>query len=225
MRPVVAPSILAADFTDLRGAIRMMEDAGAEMIHIDVMDGHFVPNLTVGLPVVEAIRKITRLHLDVHLMISNPDAMALRYVAAGADSVTVHLEATAHLHQVLRGIRKAGAWSGAVLNPHTPVLLLEEILPECDMVLLMSVNPGYGGQEFISTSFEKVRKLKTLIQRAGCPVRVEIDGGMGPANAAEAVAAGVDVLVAGTAIFSAPDPMEAFRRIQSEAERSWSGRQ
>ncbi len=225
MRPVVAPSILSADFTALAAEIRRMEDAGAGMIHVDVMDGHFVPNLTVGLPVVQAIRRVTRGHLDVHLMISNPEEMAVRYVKAGADSVTVHYEAAVHLNQILRDVRAAGAWAGVVLNPHTPVSVLEEVLPECDLVLIMSVNPGFGGQEFISGSFEKVRKLKALIQRSGRPVRVEMDGGIGPANAGEAVAAGVDILVAGSAIFGADDPPAAWRRMQAEADRVWRGDQ
>jgi ribulose-phosphate 3-epimerase len=225
MKPVVAPSILAADFTALAAEIRRMEEAGAAMIHVDVMDGHFVPNLTVGLPVVQAIRRVTRLHLDVHLMISNPEEMAVRYVRAGANSVTVHYEAAVHLNQVLRDVRTAGAWAGVVLNPHTPVCVLEEILPDCDLVLIMSVNPGFGGQEFIRGSLEKVRKLKTLISRSGRSVRVEMDGGIGPANAAEAVGAGVDILVAGSAIFSAEDPQAAWRQMQAEADRAWSGKQ
>jgi ribulose-phosphate 3-epimerase len=225
MKPVVAPSILAADFTALAAEIRRMEEAGAAMIHVDVMDGHFVPNLTVGLPVVQAIRRVTRLHLDVHLMISNPEEMAVRYVRAGANSVTVHYEAAVHLNQVLRDVRTAGAWAGVVLNPHTPVCVLEEILSDCDLVLIMSVNPGFGGQEFIPGSLEKVRKLKTLISRSGRSVRVEMDGGIGPANAAEAVVAGVDILVAGSAIFGAEDPQAAWRQMQAEADRAWNGKQ
>jgi ribulose-phosphate 3-epimerase len=217
LTPCVAPSILAADFVNLASEIRKMEEAGAGIIHIDVMDGHFVPNLTVGLPVVRALRRVTDLHLDVHLMISNPDEMALRYVEAGANSVTVHYEAAVHLDQVVSDIRRAGAWGGVVLNPHTPVAVLEEILPKCDLVLIMSVNPGFGGQEFISTSFEKVRKLKNLIGSKGLDVKIEIDGGIGPHNVAEAVRSGVDIVVAGTAVFGARDVVAAFRDMDRAA--------
>lgn len=219
MKPEVAPSILSADFANLARDIRVVEDAGAKILHVDVMDGHFVPNLTIGLPVLESIRKITDLLIDVHLMISNPDAMAVRYVEAGADFVTVHYEAATHLDQILTQVRESGAMPGAVLNPHTPVSVLEEILPKCEMVLIMSVNPGYGGQEFISTSFDKVRKLRKLVEAMDLNVRIEIDGGIGLHNTAEAVYAGVDVIVAGSAIFHSKDPAATYRDMQSTAER------
>jgi ribulose-phosphate 3-epimerase len=218
----VAPSILAADFAHLARDIRTVEDAGAEMIHIDVMDGHFVPNLTVGLPVLEAIRRTTQLHLDVHLMISNPEEMAARFADAGANSVTVHYEASKHLQQILGDLRARGVESGVVLNPHTPVSSLEESLRWCDMVLIMSVNPGYGGQEFIPGSFAKVRKLRHLIDSSRLSVKIEIDGGIGPENASDAVMAGVNVLVAGTAIFGVKDPAAAFRHLRELGLRAFA---
>ncbi len=219
MSPEVAPSILSADFANLARDIRIVEDAGAKILHVDVMDGHFVPNLTIGLPALESIRKTTDLLIDVHLMISNPDAMAVRFAEAGADFVTVHYEAATHLDQILTQVRESGAMPGVVLNPHTPVSVLEEILPKCEMVLMMSVNPGFGGQEFIATSFDKVRKLRKILKSRDLNVRVEIDGGIGLHNTAEAVYAGVDVIVAGSAIFHSADPAAAYREMQKIAEK------
>ena len=163
----VAPSILSADFTNLASQVRLMEKAGVEILHFDVMDGHFVPNLTVGLPVLSALRKKTDLILDVHLMISNPDEMAERYAQAGADYVTVHYETSTHLDRLMEGIREAGAEPGVALNPHTPVPLLEEILPKCHHALIMSVNPGFGGQKFIASSLQKVGEIKSHDPLAG----------------------------------------------------------
>jgi ribulose-phosphate 3-epimerase len=215
--PQVAPSILSANFANLERDIHLVEEAGAQIIHVDVMDGHFVPNLTIGMLVVEAIRKVTDLTLDVHLMISNPEVMAPRFVDAGADTVTVHYEAATHLDQVISELKRKGAEAGVVLNPHTPITVLEEILPYCDQVLIMSVNPGYGGQEIIPSSFPKVRKLKDQILRLGKAVRIEIDGGIGAHNVSDAVKAGVDIIVAGSAIYSAEDPAAAFAALQSKA--------
>ena len=210
----VAPSILSANFTNLGQGIRQMEEVGARILHIDVMDGHFVPNLTVGVPVVEAIKKCTELILDVHLMISNPEQMADAFVGAGADYLSVHYETVEHLDSLIERIRSQGGQPGVVLNPDTPVSVLEEVVHQCNHVLLMSVNPGFAGQKFISTSFEKVRKLRTLIESRRLDVKIEIDGGMGLQNTGRAVAEGVDIVVAGSAIFQAPDPKKAFLEMQ-----------
>ena len=220
MTPQIAPSILAADFANLQRAIDCVEQAGAEMIHVDVMDGHFVPNLTIGPPVVECIRKVTDLKLDVHLMITNPEQLARSFLEAGADYLSVHIEAATHLHQVLEETRRAGVQAGVVLNPHTPVATLDEIVDFCDMILIMSVNPGFGGQEFISTSFEKVRKLRQLLDQRNPKVLIEIDGGIGLSNVSEAVSSGVDIVVAVTAIFGTQDPGSRFREMQRLAERA-----
>ncbi len=215
---LVTPSILSADFLHLGDDVCAMEEAGARMLHVDVMDGHFVPNLSIGIPVIQELRRNTELLLDVHLMISNPDEMASRYIKAGADYLSVHYEVADHLDCLLEGIREEGALPGVVLNPHTPVSALEEILPKCHYVLIMSVNPGFGGQKFISTSFEKVRNLKALIDSKGLEVRIEIDGGMGPENTREAIESGVDMVVAGSAIFGSKDPKETFHRMQQAAD-------
>ena len=216
----VAPSILSADFTNLASQVRLMEKAGVEILHFDVMDGHFVPNLTVGLPVLSALRKKTDLILDVHLMISNPDEMAERYAQAGADYVTVHYETSTHLDRLMEGIREAGAEPGVALNPHTPVPLLEEILPKCHHALIMSVNPGFGGQKFIASSLQKVGKLRAMIRSQERAVKIEIDGGVCASNAKAVVSSGVDILVAGSAIFGRDDPAAAFHELQQEANQA-----
>ena len=213
----VLPSVLSADFANLGRDVRVMEEAGAQILHVDVMDGHFVPNLTIGLPVVESLEAFTDLRLDVHLMISNPDEMAARFVQAGADSVSVHYETTAHLDRLLESLREMGASAGVALNPQTPVSVLEDLLPKCDYVVLMSVNPGFGGQEFIGYSFDKVRKLRTMAADCGHELIVQIDGGIDLRNVAQAVEAGVDWIVSGSAIFGSESPRETFRKMQQIA--------
>ncbi|MBI4446943.1 MAG: ribulose-phosphate 3-epimerase [Acidobacteria bacterium] len=214
----IAPSLLSADFCNLGRDIESMEEAGARILHLDVMDGHFVPNLSLGTPVVGAVRKKTRLILDVHLMISNPDHMIDAFIDAGADYLSVHYESSFHLDNLLDRIRSRGVQPGVVLNPQTPVAVLEEIIHKCHHVLIMSVNPGFGGQKFISTSFEKVRKLKDLLTSRKLDVRIEIDGGLGPLNTTEAVRSGVDIIVAGSAIFDSADPRATFEQMQQTAE-------
>jgi ribulose-phosphate 3-epimerase len=214
----LAPSILSADFTRLGEQIATVEQAGANIIHVDVMDGHFVPNLTVGPFIVEWVRKATQLPIDTHLMIEDPDKFIGAFAKAGAQMISVHPEATYHLHRTLNYIRQAGCQSGVVLNPATPLSAIEEILAEVDYVLLMSVNPGFGGQQFIPASLDKLRRLRALILERGLGVRIEIDGGIGPENAAEVVAAGAEILVAGSAIFGQGDPAAAVRGLRAAAE-------
>ena len=207
----IAPSILSADFTRLAEELQAVEQAGADLIHIDVMDGHFVPNITFGPLIVEACRRATALPLDVHLMIENPSRYIDDFVQAGADWLTVHLEACPHLHRTLEQIRQAGErlgrkmLAGVSLNPATSLNLLDEILPFSDLVLIMSVNPGFGGQEFIPSSLEKIRRLKKMIQERNLEVLIEVDGGVNPQNAPDLISAGVDVLVAGSAVFKSGD--------------------
>jgi ribulose-phosphate 3-epimerase len=199
----IAPSILSSDFARLADSIATAEDAGADWIHVDVMDGHFVPNITIGVPVVAALRRVTELPLDVHLMIEQPDRYVDAFVDAGADWVTVHQEAAVHLHRTVERIRQQGAKPGVSINPGTPLSALDEILPYVDMVLVMSVNPGFGGQRFIPTSSRKVAALRrTLDERGLWPIEIEVDGGIGPDTAGEVVEAGATVLVAGAAVFN-----------------------
>ena len=215
--PLLAPSLLSADFTRLGEALATV--AGADVIHVDVMDGRFVPNITVGLPVVESLRKATTLPLDCHLMIVEPGRYAVEFVKAGADWVSVHQEADPHLHRTLHAIRAAGAKAGVVLNPSTPVETLVDLVDDFDFVLLMSVNPGFGGQSFIPRVLDKVRRLDALRSERGRPFLIQVDGGVGLSNAADLVRAGADCLVAGNAVFKNPDPAAAVAALQAELRR------
>ena len=217
-RILMAPSLLSADFTRLAEAVEMLEAAGADLLHIDVMDGHFVPNLTIGPPVIQAIKKVAHTPLDVHLMIDNPEATVQWYLDAGADIVVVHQEAAAHLHRIVEVIRQAGAAPGVSINPATPVETLTDILPHLDYVLLMSVNPGFGGQSFIEDAVARVARVAALAKRVGASVTIEVDGGINAATAPRVVAAGARALVAGNAVFGAPDPASALAQIRAAAE-------
>jgi ribulose-phosphate 3-epimerase len=216
----IAPSILSADFARLGDEIAAVERGGAGVLHVDVMDGHFVPNITIGLPVVKSLAAATRLPIDAHLMISEPGRYAEQFVAAGAKMVSVHVEADAHLHRTLMGIKSAGAQAGVAVNPATPLAAIEEALGFADYVLIMSVNPGFGGQRFISPALDKVRRLRRMIDERGLKPKIEIDGGVDLHNIAEVVAAGAEILVAGSAIFGAANPQEATR-LMREATVEW----
>ena len=216
----IAPSILSADFAALGRDIAAVERGGADLIHIDVMDGHFVPNITIGPPVVRAIRKIATRPLDVHLMIEEPDRYIDAFVEAGASMISVHVEVLPHLHRTLGYLKKAGVKAGAVINPSTPVGALEDVARDLDFVLLMSVNPGFGGQSFIPHSLEKVRRVRALLTAAGSTAQIEIDGGVDDTNIAEIVSAGADILVAGNAIFGAPDAEAATRALRAAANQA-----
>ena len=218
----IAPSILASNFSRLGEEIRTVEEGGADIIHVDVMDGHFVPNISIGIPVVEALRKATRLPLDVHLMIENPEEYIEEFVRAGADRVLIHQEATVHLDRALTMARELGAQAGAVINPATPVPMLADILSKVDTVLVMSVNPGFGGQKFIPNAIEKIRQLNQWRERYNGAFRIQVDGGVDLQNAAELVVAGANTLVAGTSIFHAPDPAGAVRQIRRVASEALS---
>ena len=211
----IAPSILAADFARLGEEIAAVEAAGADLLHVDVMDGHFVPNLTIGPPVIKAIKAVTKLPLDVHLMVEQPDALLPDFIDAGSDNLTVHVEACRHLHRTIQSIKDAGVRASVVLNPATSLHALDEILPEVDMVLLMSVNPGFGGQRFLPATLDKIRTLRAQIEERQLPVAIEVDGGVKADNAAGICAAGADVLVAGTAIFGQPDYRAAIQELRA----------
>lgn len=206
MNTLISPSILAADFANLERDILMLNNSEADWIHVDVMDGVFVPNISFGFPVMKAIRPIAKKPLDVHLMIIDPDRYIEQFAEAGAALITVHYEACTHLNKTINTIKKAGCKAGIALNPHTPVALLEDILGEADLVLIMSVNPGFGGQEFIEHSYDKIRKLRAMATNINPNLLIEVDGGVSSNNAAQLAQAGADVLVAGNAIFSAHEP-------------------
>ncbi|MDU2066754.1 MAG: ribulose-phosphate 3-epimerase [Sporomusaceae bacterium] len=210
----VAPSILSADFSQLGAEVAKLEEVGADYIHIDVMDGHFVPNLTFGAPVVAAIRSFTKLPFDVHLMVEKPEEYVIPFAKAGADILTVHAEATVHLHKLLQEIHKENMKTGVSLNPATPLSLIEEVLPDIDMVLLMSVNPGFGGQAFIPAVTDKIARLRRMIEERDLKTEIEVDGGISPANANIVTAAGATVLVAGSAVFSAKDQAAVIRALK-----------
>jgi len=209
----IAPSILSSDFTRLAEEIAALEAGGATILHVDVMDGRFVPNITIGLPVVKAIRKITDLTIDCHLMIVEPSRYAVEFVEAGANMVSVHVEADVHLQRTLTAIREAGGQAGVAINPATSLSSLEESLPFADFVLLMSVNPGFGGQKFIDTSTDKLRRLRWMIDGRKLPTRIEIDGGIDASNIKEIVAAGAEIIVSGTGVFGKGNPTRGVREL------------
>jgi ribulose-phosphate 3-epimerase len=210
----IAPSILASDFARLGEEVRAVEEGGADVIHVDVMDGHFVPNISLGIPVVESLHKATRLPLDVHLMIESPEEYIDDFIRAGGSRILVHQEATVHLDRALSMIREAGAQAGAAINPATPVAMLVDVLDKLDTVLVMTVNPGFGGQKFIPNTFEKIRQLNQMRSRYNAGFRIEVDGGVDLENAAELAQAGANTFVAGTSIFHTPNPVEATRQMR-----------
>jgi ribulose-phosphate 3-epimerase len=221
---MIAPSILSADFSRLGEEIKAVEKAGADIIHVDVMDGHFVPNITIGPPVVASVREVTDLPLDVHLMISDADRYIEDFARAGADWITVHVEACPHLHRTISRIRELGKKAGAVLNPATPLLSLDEILADVDLVMLMSVNPGFGGQSFIRSSIKKIRTLRKMIEERGLETGIEVDGGVSPATIADVAGAGANIFVAGSAVFGQQDYEKVIREMKAicrETPQTW----
>ena len=213
----LAPSILSADFAQLGHEISAAERGGADLIHVDVMDGHFVPNITIGPPVVRAIKRVATVPLDVHLMIQDPDRYLDDFVDAGASMLSVHVEVLPHLHRTIAAIKKRGAKAGVVLNPSTPVVMIEEVAGDVDFVLVMSVNPGFGGQTFIPRSVEKIRAVRRVLEGAGNPAPIEVDGGVDLTTVAHVVQAGAEILVAGHAIFGGRQPEQAARALKDAA--------
>ncbi len=216
----IAPSILSADFANLGRDIAAAEAGGADLIHVDVMDGHFVPNLTIGPPVIRAVKRVATVPLDVHLMVENPDPYLEAYVEAGASMVSVHVEVLRHLHRTIAAIKELGAQAGVVLNPATPVAALKDVAADVDYVLVMSVNPGFGGQSFIPHSLEKLREVRALLASAGSAAFVEVDGGVDVGNVRAVVEAGASVIVAGSAIFGTPDAAAAVRALRAAAGKA-----
>jgi len=216
----IAPSILSADFTRLGEEISTVQKAGASILHVDVMDGRFVPNITVGLPIVKALARATSLPIDAHLMIVEPGQYAQQFAKAGARMVSIHIEADPNAHRTLSSVRAEGAMAGIVINPATPLSAIDEAIKFADYALVMSVNPGFGGQEFIPESLDKVRRLRKMIDERGLKTRIEIDGGINAENIAEVTGAGAEIIVAGSAIFGAPDPAVALRELR-EATVLW----
>jgi len=213
--PIIAPSILTANFLRLGEEIEMVNDSEADMIHLDIMDGHFVPNISFGFPIIRRIKSVARKPLDVHLMIADPDRYIDEFKEAGADNLTVHFETCPHLHRTVQRISDLGMTPSVVINPHTPVAFLEEILPYLHMVLVMSVNPGFGGQEFIPGTFDKIRKLKKMIEKEKLYTLIEVDGGVNLDNIKPLIDAGTDVFVIGSSIFSADDPAMTIRKFKN----------
>lgn len=215
MKHFIAPSILSADFANLSKDIEMINLSQADWFHIDIMDGVFVPNISIGFPVVEAVKRYAQKPLDVHLMIVNPDLYINRFAKAGADILTVHYEACSHLHRTIQSIKTENMKAGVVLNPHSSISLLEDIVTDCDLVLLMSVNPGFGGQKFIEQTYSKIEKLKNLILQKNAQTLIEVDGGVDISNAKKLIDCGADVLVAGNAVFKAPSPLDAIQSLKN----------
>jgi ribulose-phosphate 3-epimerase len=215
MKPIIAPSVLSADFANIQRDVEMINSSAADWFHVDVMDGVFVPNISFGFPVIKAIKKHAKKPLDVHLMIVDPDRFIAQFRDAGAEVLTVHLEACTHLHRTIQAIKAAGMQAGVALNPHTSVNLLEDVIADIDLVCMMSVNPGFGGQKFIENTYAKVRQLKKIIQDRGSKAKIEIDGGVDLKNAPELVKAGAGVLVAGNTVFASPEPVKTILHLKN----------
>lgn len=214
MNPLIAPSVLSADFANLQRDIEMLNRSEADWLHFDVMDGVFVPNISFGFPILKAVKTLTEKPIDVHLMIANPDQYIGQFAQAGASNITVHLEVCPHLNRTVQAIKSAGCTAGVALNPHTPVALLEDIILDLDLVLIMSVNPGFGGQKFIPNTYKKLYDLKALAKNRNPGLKIEVDGGVSDVNCQELLKAGANVLVAGNSVFAAADPVQAIHKLK-----------